>query len=615
MEAEELLEGLDLEQQTAVTAQGGPLRILAGPGSGKTRVLTTRIAHRAVGGSLDVRHVVAVTFTRRAAQELRSRLRRLRIGELAAVGTFHAIAFGQLRRYYLDADRRPPAVVQRRGLLGRTIDDRLVSVLAAAAEIDWAKSCGLNPQGYESAVTSGARRPPAPAEAYVDAFRQYETARRKARVVDFDDLLTDVATAINDDADFAAAQRWRFRHLFIDEFQDVNPIQFALVRAWLGDSTDLCVVGDADQAIYGWNGADASYLSGLERWFPATVTVDLATNHRSAPEIVQAASRVLERAAARTVRPAGTAATTCTGYDDEAAEAASLARRIRDGRPAGGTWSRFAALVRTNAQLEPITEALRALDVPFAVRGQRIDDEAKTALEGLYDTDDLQAAIAEDDLPVRVVQLVAEYLRFDARPTGRGLRSWVATVRPADLQIERDAVTLATFHAAKGLEWPVVFVAGVEDGLLPIEYSRNAATKAEERRLLYVAMTRASHELHLTWAHQRDGAERSLSPFVDETWFGLEAQGHTDVSVSLETTPLIPKETGKTTRRALLEWRLKRARAAMVEPAAILSDASVADLARDPPSDLDDLARRAGLGAIRAETLGAELLQVLRQRP
>ena len=298
-----LLDGLDATQRDAVTSTAAPLAILAGAGSGKTRVLTRRIAWQSREQRIDPAHVLAVTFTRKAAGELRSRLSRLGVRESVTAGTFHAIALAQLRRRADEQGRAMPGLLERKVRIlvpMLPVRGREAALLAAelASEIEWAKARLVKPDAYERAVVAAGRATPRPPAEVAATYRNYEREKRKRGLVDFDDLITGCADVLERDTEFAAAQRWRFRHLFVDEFQDASAAQFRLLRAWLGDRSDLCVVGDPDQAIYGFAGADASYLAGFRRWlpperFPEVGMVRLGSNYRSTPQVVTAAGAVL----------------------------------------------------------------------------------------------------------------------------------------------------------------------------------------------------------------------------------------------------------------------------------------------------------------------------------
>jgi len=297
MSHDALLSGLNPRQLEAVTSPVTPLGILAGAGSGKTRVLTRRIAWQVAQGAIEPNHTLAVTFTRKAAGELSDRLRRLGVRRHVVAGTFHGLALGQLRRRWADLGQAAPGLLERKvrilaPMLGPG-PSMAIEAGEVAGEIEWAKARLVTPEGYEAATLAAGRETPRPAPEVAALYARYEEEKRHRRLIDFDDLLWRLADAMETDAEFAAAQRWRFRHLFVDEFQDVNPAQFRLIRAWLGGRADLCVVGDDDQAIYGFTGADASYLVRFAEYFPGAALVRLDENYRSTPQILAAANAVL----------------------------------------------------------------------------------------------------------------------------------------------------------------------------------------------------------------------------------------------------------------------------------------------------------------------------------
>ncbi|MGH8979378.1 MAG: UvrD-helicase domain-containing protein, partial [Acidimicrobiia bacterium] len=294
---DDLLEGLDARQREAVTVDAQPLAIVAPAGSGKTRVLTRRIAWRTRRDDADPRHVVAVTFTRKAAGELVERLAALSVSGVTA-GTFHALALAQLRRRAHEQGRATPTILASKArllapILGARGRGGTALVGDVSAEIEWAKARGHGPDAYVRAAIEAGRRPPLPDLDVAAAYARYEEEKRRRRCCDFDDLLASCAAAIEQDATFAAAQRWRFRHLFVDEFQDATPLQIRLLRAWLGDRSDLCVVGDPAQAIYTFAGADAGPLTEFARHFPGGALVRLDRNYRSSPQIVAVAEGAL----------------------------------------------------------------------------------------------------------------------------------------------------------------------------------------------------------------------------------------------------------------------------------------------------------------------------------
>ena len=541
-----VLDDLDPAQRAAVVSEAAPLCILAGAGSGKTRVLTRRIAHRVHVGAAEADRTLALTFTRKAAGELRSRLAALGVEGVKA-GTFHATALGGLRRRWQHQGTAPRALLRDPVALVASllVDDRsAVSARAVAGEIAWAKARLVAPEHYVEAAAAAGRRVALPPPAVAAAYERYEEARRARRTLDFDDLLLEYAHAVETDAAFAEGERWWFRHLFVDEYQDVNPVQFRVLRAWLGGRTDLTVVGDPNQAVYGWNGSDPDLLLRFTDHFPTAEVLRLDTNHRSTHEIVTVAGSVLERVGGagpsrpprHPGRPRG-GVPTVRAFHTDIAEARGIARAVRLAHPPGARWSDVAVLTRTNAQLRRLEEALRAVGIPHrshagdflgahevrqAVRALAAAPAVLPFASALADLDETIGEAADDRARTNLqslLRLAHEYDRLDDAPTGAGFATWLATVVKGDEPwAEGDAVTVTTFHRAKGLEWPVVFVAGLEDGLVPLGHAGTPAARAEERRLLYVALTRATRELHCSWAEERTVGgrvvRRSPSPWL-----------------------------------------------------------------------------------------------------
>ncbi|MBW8826269.1 MAG: ATP-dependent DNA helicase UvrD2 [Acidobacteria bacterium] len=663
---EGVLDGLTDAQAEAVTSTGAPLVILAGAGSGKTRVLTRRIAYRVAEGSADARHVLALTFTRKAAGELRGRLGALGVREGVAAGTFHAIAYAQLRQRWADAGQAPPTLLERKvGFLARLLGprgrrDATVQPVDLVAEIEWAKARLVSPASYEAAVAAAGRKPPISASAMAALYGRYEDEKRRRGVVDFDDLLLRCIDSLVADPAFAAAQRWRFRHLFVDEFQDVNPAQAALLGAWRGDNADLCVVGDPNQAIYAWNGADPSHLVEFARREPGATVVRLDDNFRSSPQILAVAAGVLAGGGVRTDhrphRPDGPVPS-IRNYGSDRDEAQGIARAVRGKRRPGSAWSRIAVLVRTNAQAVLLEEAFRAAGIPFRVRGGATflkQPEVQSALGEMASTRgglgaglaDLASEIAElgDDGPAadrravlaELVRLGHEYLTLDPSAGVDGFTAWLSATVGGDAgDSGADAVEIATFHAAKGLEWPVVFLAGLERGLVPISRAKGDDALDEERRLLYVAVTRAEEELHCSWAKERTYGERRLprqpSPWLDDieaARSAIAAGGSlrdqldriqeerrrlraTDGRGSRRPGITIGADADPNVLAALKAWRSAAARAAGVPAYVIFHDTTLAAVAEARPSTRVALLALPGLGPVKAERYGADLLRVV----
>jgi ATP-dependent DNA helicase UvrD/PcrA len=678
MDPEALLEGLDGAQRAAVTSAAMPLVVLAPAGSGKTRVLTRRIAYRVATGAADPRHVLALTFTRKAAGELDDRLRRLGLRGDVTTGTFHAVAWATLRTRWADQGRRPLALLDRKGPVLRDLaptvagKDKRTVAGALATEIEWAKARMITPDDYVEAVAAVGRKPIVRPDLAAEAYAAYEHRKRRGGLVDFDDLLALVARALEEDATFAAAQRWRFRHLFVDELQDVNPLQFRLLQAWRGDRYDVTAVGDPLQAIYGWNGADAGFLLDIHRWWPPAEVVELTRSYRSTPEILEAAGAVL-RAGRQGTRPveatqAAGRPPLVRGYADDRAEAVAVSRAVRLARAPGRPWSEQAVLVRTHAQTQLIAEALREAGIPHRVRGasafldrpevrralralrdanaplgtalsdleEQLEVEERTGLADLGDDDEArasrQAELADEQAALAaLLRMGHDYLRLD--PNGRAdtLASWLT----ATIQSEgdaagsgRDGVDVATFHAAKGLEWETVHLAGAEDGFVPIHHARSAAARAEEVRLLYVAMTRAERELRISFAERRTfngrvvdrrpspllhpllrGAAPSSSPPAeprDDDRSGWQDELARQRAALQASPPAVTAEL-----EALRTWRDGAARAARIEPEAVLPDHVLARVAASRPSDVETLGAIRGVGPILAQRFGQAILDAL----
>jgi DNA helicase II / ATP-dependent DNA helicase PcrA len=529
-----LWRGLSQEQCEAVLSEAAPLCVLAGAGSGKTTVLTRRVARRLADGSAEPAHTMVVTFTRKAAGELRGRLHRLKVPGPIWAGTFHAAAYGQLRRHWADTGRRPPAVIDDPGRLLRRIatsPEVLAPELLAAvvAEVQWAQARLVAPEAYAAAARAAGRRPPVEPAEVAEMFSRYEKAKQKLGVLDLNDLLVRGAEAVEGDGAAAAVARWRIRHLFVDEFQDVNPAQWRLLRAWLGNGSDLFVVGDPRQAVYGWNGADPTLLDRLPQLLPHTTVLRLDANHRCSPQVVAAARAVLGDGERSPVpvpvgRPDGPPPVV-KGFDDDAQEAAAVARWLRVMHRPGRPWSQLAVLARTNARLTLVAQSLERAGIPFRVgtsppRGsawrhalrllRRVPHQRlRSALADLSMSDDTGGG----GLPRTLRRLADEHAFEEPGSTVDAFLRWVAATtgdtENADDDRHTDAVELSTFHRAKGLEWEAVALIGLEDGLVPIAYATSEAAMAEERRLLYVAVTRAAEDLFCSWANHRTSSDRS----------------------------------------------------------------------------------------------------------
>jgi DNA helicase-2/ATP-dependent DNA helicase PcrA len=659
VDAEALLRSLNDEQQVAVTTDALPLAIHAGAGSGKTRVLTHRIAWRTLTGRDDPRRVLALTFTRKAASELRSRLRRLGMRDQVAAGTFHSVALAQLRTWWRENDRREPDLVDRKISMIRSRlprDHRATAALDVVAEIEWAKARRIRPEAYAPSAEAAGRTPPLPAPTVARIYEDYEQEKADRNMVDFDDLLDQCRHYLTTDRRFANAQRWRFQHLYVDEFQDVNPLQFDLLAAWLGGRTELCVVGDPDQAIYGWNGADADHLNRFDVHFPGATMLELRQNYRSTPQVLRVAARALVGREPMSANRDGGPDPVVSGHADQTAEAEAIARNVRDRRGPNGRWRDQAVLVRTNAQTEPVLQALRSAGIPVRTRsGSGVLDRAdvkaqlqtlsrvkgpladhlgdlRVAAGGQLDdgaTPDLaEDAGASGDETGRAAafaelnRMADEFLALEPAGTGPGFVASVRSQALAAVDESVDSVEVATFHSAKGLEWPSVHLGGLEHGLVPISHAREPAAIAEERRLLYVALSRAEEHLSLTWAAERTFGQRKVkrrpSPWLadlEAAIAGLDrpvdrpegARRAAELNTHIRR-PTLPDEPAVI---ALKEYRTTAARAASVPPYVVFNDATLADLVASWPTTPTELLAVQGIGPTKAERHGTAILALL----
>lgn len=561
--------GLTEAQREAVTAADPMLCVLAGAGAGKTRVLTLRVARRVADGTAGADHVLVCTFSRKAADELRHRLWVSGIEGLHA-GTIHRTALGLLRQHRADHGLAPPVVAaDRRSLLAEVMTEpgsatwarrgrhrRPAPDLTARrvdAEIGWAKARMVRPDGYERAAREAGRSPAVPPAVVARHYRAYEEARRRRGLLDLDDLLSAAADLLGDDPAFADAVRWRFRHLFVDEMQDVNPAQFRLLMALLGDEPDIFVVGDPNQSVYAWNGADPRLLHDLPDILVGTRVLRLDENHRCTPQVVAVAAAALGQT--------GPGGTPISAQDDgpvprivthptDVAEARWVARQIwLDHRP-GRHWSATAVLARTNAQLDLMALALAHEKIPFEMLGSDTGpaSDVRRILEArrLPHGDPFADPVDEEDEP------------DDGEDGDEGADEVPEAAdggAPGEQPDPLGAVVLSTFHRAKGLQWPAVYVIGLSEGLVPIGSARRADALAEERRLLYVALTRAEHQLTCTWARQPGDGESAGRERVPSRW--LEAAADAAAALSRAERPLPPAEVAG--RIASLRQRLRSA--------------------------------------------------------
>lgn len=654
--AEDVLAGLDEEQRTAAQAVRGPVCILAGAGTGKTRTITHRIAYGVHTGVYVPEQVLAVTFTARAAGELRTRLGALDVGGVQA-RTFHAAAMRQLRYFAPRVLGGPmPALIENKlrvvataAARNRLTTDR-TSLRDLASEIEWAKTTLATPEDYPARARAAGREPPFEAAAVAAVYASYESAKERDGALDFEDLLLVTAYALEGHPDVARAVRDQYRHFVVDEYQDVNPLQQRLLDAWLGGRAEVCVVGDPNQTIYSFTGADPDYLLGFADRYPDAEVVKLERDYRSTPQVVGLANRLIGMAPKRKGLPglrllgqrADAAEPRFVEHPDEPAEAAAVAQRCRalvdEGLPA----SEIAVLFRINAQSQVYESALADAGVPYVLRGGERFFERPEVREAVLL---LRGAAAGGSEPGMLVPTVRDVLASTGwaehrPPAGGAARDrWQSLSALVDLAVDLVAenpsldlpgfvthlaqradaqhaptvqgVTLASMHAAKGLEWDAVFVVGLVDGVLPIaqSFTRPEAVE-EERRLLYVAITRAREHLTLSWSLARNpGAKRARPRSRFLTGLAPDSGPTAPPARKAGKRPkvVLEGEAGELFER-LRTWRSQAAQAASVPAYVVFTDATLQAIAETRPANLRELSALPGIGSRKLELYGEDVL-------
>ena len=604
-----LLADLDDDQRHAVTTESQLVAVVAGAGSGKTRVLTRRVAYRIATGSADAAHTVVLTFTREAAGELRRRLPRLGLTERIAAGTFHSIAQQLLRQRWLDTDRAPKSVVtDRRRIVGEIAGREMLDELVQ--ELDFATARGLGPEEYEAVVRRGERRAAVEPRRVADALVAYEREKHRRGVLDLDDLLAHLIRDLRRDAEFAATVRWRFRHVHVDEAQDLNPLQHQLVDLLREGHDDLFLVGDPAQAIYGFTGSDPSLLTDVSARFPGVEIVRLPVNHRCTPQIVEAGAHALrvgdQPPTIRSGRPDGRIVT-IESHADEEAEAAAVATAVARLDPGLVRGGKVAVLARTHATLVRVRASLESAGVtlrrqvdgtgspltPVLTEAYRIR-EANRMRQWARDQFDL--AEEGDEIRGEVARAAVEFLREQPTGDGAAFRSWVGSTDPFGGDVP--GVDVLTFHAAKGREWHTVHLIGCETSLVPHRSATTNVARAEEARLLYVALTRATDVLTVHWAERRAGYQRRCTPLLD----GFTSETPEPAAPPQELVALERSDRSLTLER-LRDWRSSAARAAGILPDAVCTDRVLADIAEQRPMSADELDAISGLGALTCRRL------------
>lgn len=649
-----LLADLDPEQAEVVTAEQGPVGVIAGPGAGKTTVITRRIAYGVLTDQVDPRRTLAVTYTTRAAAELRSRLRALGVGGVQA-RTIHSAALRQISHFWPQAFRAPlPPVSDARtamlaeaaGGLGLDPTPRLLRDVLD--EIHWAKVSNVPPGDYPRLAEAFGRQVDGADPPIVAAlFANYERVKTGRGVIDVDDILLCDAALLSGAPDVAAEVRAAYAHFVVDEYQDVSPIQHTLIGLWLGPRDDLCVVGDPNQSVHGYAGARPEYLLGFRTEYPDARLFNLVRNHRSTASIVAAADQVIRPINAgvhsRSTRGEGVSVL-YREEPDAAAEAAAAVSWLEGLHARGTAWRDMAVLVRTAAQSRPVCERLRDRGVPYR---SRVDltrrSEVRRALDALE-----RAATTATDAVTAAHEALAEAGWPAPPPSGDGpardrweslsaladeVENVIAEhpgISPAGLagllrerilgdDLHPEGVSVSTMHAAKGLEWDAVAVLGVHEGSVPHPRAVTERELAEERRLLHVAFTRARDRLWVSWS--RAGSASSGGARMSRFLVGLDLSGESEAPGEAPAVAALccrvcgrpvqaaaehrlrrhldcPAPVDQVLLKRLSTWRHAQAQRLGVAEFLVLTETATRALAELRPATLEDVRQLVGPGSV-----------------
>jgi ATP-dependent DNA helicase UvrD/PcrA len=612
-----ILDGLNSEQRRAAEAARGPVCILAGAGSGKTTTITRRIAWQVASGAVRSAEILAVTFTDKAAAEMRARLERLGVAGVEA-RTFHSAALSQLRQARGDA---PGRILSTKALLLRQIGNTLPPPFRfrpagdLATEVEWAKNRRLTPQTYRDRL--GSHEPPIPADLMASVFREYERRKQASGLIDFEDLLELTVRLYEEDEWALAALRERYAAFTVDEYQDVNLLQQSLLELWLGPRDDLCAVGDDYQSIYGFTGASPEWLLGLASRYPHATVVRLEENYRSTPQVLGLANRLVPRLGGaektlRATRPAGSEPE-LRGFDSAEAEGDWVLGRVRALHAEGVPYEEMGVLMRLNARSVDFEELFADAQIPFQGAALLARDGARQLLKGLRGAgfgslaEEVRRVARQQGLADTVLEGVGERelvrqadlarlckLAEEFDDGTKTVEQWVAWLRARFDHGAQGGVHLLTLHRAKGLEFDAVFLPRVEEKELPCKPAmRVPAQLAEERRLLYVGITRARKHLALTWAGKP-------SRFLLE--LGVQASAPPKERAAEPDDP---------TYVALKEWRLKRSKADDIPAYVVFHNSTLAEIASRRPGTIAELASVAGVGPAKLERYGEDVLAAL----
>ena len=620
MDESAILEGLNPEQRRAAEAVRGPVCILAGAGSGKTTTITRRIAWQVASGAVRSDQILAVTFTDKAAGEMRARLARLGVDGVEA-RTFHSAALSQLRRAKGDG---PGRILSTKALLLRQIGNTLPPPYRfrpagdLATEVEWAKNRRLTPQTYRGSLNG--HEPPIPDDLMAGVFREYERRKEASGAIDFEDLLELTVRLYEEDEWALAALRERYAAFTVDEYQDVNLLQQSLLELWLGERDDVCAVGDDYQSIYGFTGASPEWLLGLARRYPQATVVRLEENYRSTPQVLALANRLVPKLGGaekslRATRQEGPEPD-LRGFESPEDEGTFVLERVRALHAEGVPYEEMAMLMRLNARSVDFEELFADARIPFQGAALLSRDGARQLLKGLRGAgfgslaEEVRRVATQQGLVDPVPEKVGERelvrqadlarlckLAEEFDDGSQTVEQWVEWLRARFAHGSQGGVHLLTLHRAKGLEFDAVFLPRVEEKELPCKQAlRVPGQLDEERRLLYVGITRARKHLAVTWAGKP-------SRFLLE--LGVEAAPPAAARKARAQEPDDP------TYQALKRWRLERSKADEIPAYVVFHNSTLAEIAERRPKTIAELSSVPGVGPAKLERYGPEVLDAL----